>query len=114
MHSESWLTTGNVMAYCCKSRPAVLEWIKSKKLMANLHPDGEYRITQSAFIDLLKSHNMPVDKEMIKKIGELNECIAGLDRQRKWDAIGIRVNSNLSDCFDSEFEPATPVCMIGS
>ena len=69
MGNERRLTTGDVMKYCAVSRSTVLKWIKSEKLDAYLHPHGQYRIPQTALVAFLQEHNMPVDRELLKKTG---------------------------------------------
>ena len=64
MNNDERLTTGDVMRYCHVSRSTVRRWIKSDKLSAYLHPDGQWRITQAALVDFLRSYNMPVDGEL--------------------------------------------------
>lgn len=64
MNSDIRLTTGDVMRYCHVSRSTVLKWIKSNKLSAYLHPDGQYRLTVAALVDFLKLYNMPIDEEL--------------------------------------------------
>ena len=72
MHNERRFTTGDVMRYCCVSRATVLKWIKSDKLSAYLHPDGQYRITQDALMDFLKAYNMPLSEELLQEVSGLS------------------------------------------
>jgi excisionase family DNA binding protein len=67
MDKDRRLTTGDVMKYCHVSRSTVLKWVKVGSLKAYLHPGGQYRITQSALIDFLKAHDMPIDEELLKR-----------------------------------------------
>ena len=60
------LTTGDVMKHCRVSRSTVLRWIKSEKLGAYVHPDGQYRVTFDALVDFLKTNTMPVDEELTR------------------------------------------------
>lgn len=68
MSNDKRLTTGDVMGYCHVSRSTVLKWIKSNKLGAYVHPNGQYRITQDALLDFLNMYNMPIDEELLVKI----------------------------------------------
>jgi len=67
MDRDRRLTTGDVMKYCHVSRSTVLKWVKVGSLKAYLHPGGQYRITQSALMDFLKAHDMPIDKELLER-----------------------------------------------
>jgi Helix-turn-helix domain len=64
MKNHERLTTGDVMRYCHVSRSTVRRWIKSDKLIAYLHPDGQWRITQAAFVDFLRAYDIPIDEEL--------------------------------------------------
>ena len=66
MNSDKRLTTGDIGRYCRVSRSTVLKWIRSGKLSAYVHPDGQYRITQAALVDFLKAYNMPIDEELLE------------------------------------------------
>ena len=72
MSNEKRLTTGDIMWYCHVSRSTVLKWIKSNKLNAYVHPNGQYRVTRDALLDFLNLYNMPIDKELLIKMGEPN------------------------------------------
>lgn len=72
MNNEKRLTTGDVMKYCQVSRATVLKWIKSNKLPAYIHPDGQFRVTQTAFVDFLREYHMPIDKALLKEMSESN------------------------------------------
>ena len=76
MDNDKRLTTGDIMKYCHVSRSTVLKWIKSDKLTAYLHPDGQYRVTQISLVDFLKEYHMPIDEALLEEISELNEDIA--------------------------------------
>jgi hypothetical protein len=75
MNSERRLTTGDVMKYCQVSRATVLKWIKSNKLIAYVHPDGQYRVTQAAFVDFLREYHMPMDETLLREIGDASQHI---------------------------------------
>lgn len=64
------------MKYCHVSRSTVIKWIKSNRLRAYLHPDGQYRITMPALIDFLKAYNMPMPGELLSEAGAPNESMA--------------------------------------
>ena len=76
MNSERRLTTGDVMKYCQVSRATVLKWIKSNKLIAYVHPDGQYRVTQAAFVDFLREYHMPIDETLVREISESSQHIS--------------------------------------
>ena len=65
------------MRYCHVSRSTVLKWVKSRKLSAYLHPDGQYRIPQAALVDFLRAYDMPIDEELLREASEPNEGIVG-------------------------------------
>ena len=75
-NNDRRLTTGDIMRYCHVSRSTALKWIKSKKLDAYYHPDGQYRITRYALLDFLKRYNMPVDEVLLEERGELQKLSA--------------------------------------
>jgi len=70
-------TTGYVGRYCQVSRGTVLKWIKSEKLHAFALPDGQYRITQAAFVDFLKAYDMPIDEELLTGAGQASGAGSG-------------------------------------
>lgn len=82
MNNDRPLTTGDIMRYCHVSRGTVLKWIKSGKLGAYLHPEGQYRITQAALIDFLKAYNMPINEEFLREASQLNEGMVALEVKR--------------------------------
>ena len=63
MKNGRLLTTGEISKYCNVSRPTVLVWIKSGKLVAYCLPSGHHRISRQTFWDFLAKHNMPIDEE---------------------------------------------------
>ena len=69
-NNDRRLTTGDIMRYCHVSRSTALKWIKSNKLDAYYHPDGQYRITRDALLDFLERYNMPVDEVLLEERGE--------------------------------------------
>ena len=73
MNSERRLTTGDVLKYCQVSRATVLKWIKSNKLIAYVHPDGQYRVTQTAFVDFLREYHMPIDETLLREISDSSQ-----------------------------------------
>jgi two-component system, OmpR family, response regulator VicR len=75
-NNERRLTTGDVMKYCQVSRATVLKWIKSNRLVAYVHPDGQYRITQIAFVDFLKEYNMPMDQTFFREMSDSSQGIS--------------------------------------
>lgn len=89
MNSDRRFTTGDVMRYCCVSRATVLKWIKSDKLSAYLHPDGQYRITQDALIDFLKTYNMPLNKELLEGMSEQDKDMAGFEIRKYGNSVRI-------------------------
>jgi hypothetical protein len=89
MHSDRRLTTGDIMRYCCVSRATALKWIKSDKLSAYLHPDGQYRITQDALIDFLKTYNMPLNKELLEGMSEQDKDMAGVEIRKYGNSVRI-------------------------
>lgn len=90
MNSDKRLTTGDIMRYCCVSRPTVLRWIWSRELEAYVHPHGQYRVTETAFIDFLKAHNMPINEELVRDAVQPNEAKVGL--RKRIDARAGQVN----------------------
>ena len=76
MNNERRLTTGDVMKYCQVSRATVLKWIKSDKLMAYVHPDGQYRLTLAALVDFLNEYHMPVDETLLREISDSSRNIS--------------------------------------
>jgi two-component system, OmpR family, response regulator VicR len=76
MNNEKRLTTGDVMKYCQVSRATVLKWIKSNRLVAYVHPDGQYRITQIAFLDFLTEYHMPIDKTLLEEISNPSQDVS--------------------------------------
>jgi len=76
MNCEKRLTTGDVMKYCQVSRATVLKWIKSNKLTAYVHPDGQYRVTQASFVDFLMEYHMPMDETLLKDISDSGQGIS--------------------------------------
>ena len=79
MNNDRRLTTGDVMKYCHVSRSTVLKWIKSQKLTAYFHPDGQYRITLPALTDFLKAYNMPIPGELLREAGAPKEGNGALE-----------------------------------
>ncbi len=75
-NNERRLTTGDVMKYCQVSRATVLKWIKSNRLVAYVHPDGQYRITQISFLDFLKEYNMPMDTALFREMSDSDRDIS--------------------------------------
>ncbi len=82
MANERRLTTGDIMRHCHVSRSTVLRWVKSGKLSAYLHPDGQCRITQAAFMDFLTTHNMPIDGELLRAASDRGEGTGGTEVKR--------------------------------
>ena len=76
MNGERRLTTGDVLKYCQVSRATVLKWIKSNKLIAYVHPDGQYRVTQTAFVDFLREYHMPIDETLLREISDSSQDIS--------------------------------------
>lgn len=77
------------MKYCCVSRATVLKWIKSNKLSAYLHPDGQYRITQDALIDFLNTYNMPLDKELLEEKSEAGKDMTSFKIKKYGNSVRI-------------------------
>ncbi len=75
MNNERRLTTGDVMKYCQVSRATVIKWIKTDKLFAYVHPDGQYRITQTAFVDFLREYHMPMEETFLREISDSSQNI---------------------------------------
>ncbi len=79
LNNDRRLTSGDIMGYCQVSRSTVLKWVKTGKLSAYLHPDGQYRVTRTAFVDFLKTYNMPIAEEFFAEASEPNEGMVGVE-----------------------------------
>ncbi len=90
MNNDKRLTTGDVMQCCQVSRSTVLKWIKSGKLGAYVHPDGQYRITQAALMDFLQAYDIPISEGFLGETKARNRNVAGFKVKKHGGKQGSR------------------------
>jgi excisionase family DNA binding protein len=77
--TNSLLKTGDVARYCHTTIMQVHRWIKSGELKAFQTPRGHRRITIEEFKKFLEKHDMPVSKEINRKVNKTRILIADDD-----------------------------------